>query len=161
MVAAALGQDPACFDASFAETSSVVRLAWYPVLPVDEDQFGSRPHTDMSFLTMIPPATAPGLQILLSDGTWVDQPVVPGGIIVNTGVALRRWANDRLIATPHRVLASKTGDRYSNIFFFYPSVDALMTPITAPGEAPRHSAITFSEHHAQYASANFTYAKKS
>ncbi len=160
MVAVALGVTPDHFDAAFAETSSVVRLAWYPVLPVDEDQFGSRPHTDMSFLTMIPPATAPGLQILLRDGTWIDQPHVPGGIVVNTGMALRRWANDRLIATPHRVLASKTGDRFSNIFFFYPSVDAVMTPIAAPETAPKHAPITFSQHHAQYATANFAYAER-
>jgi isopenicillin N synthase-like dioxygenase len=159
VVAVALGAPPDRFDAGFAETSSVVRLAWYPVLPVDEDQFGSRAHTDMSFLTMIPPATAPGLQILLQDGTWLDQPHVPGGIVVNTGMALRRWANDRLIATPHRVLASKTGDRFSNIFFFYPSVDAVMAPICAPGTAPNYDPITFSAHHASYATANFAYAE--
>ena len=160
MVAVALGAKPDHFDAAFAESSSVVRLAWYPVLPVDEDQFGSRPHTDMSFLTMIPPATAPGLQILLKDGTWIDQPDVPGGVVVNTGMALRRWANDRLIATPHRVLASKTGDRFSNIFFFYPSVDAVMAPLRAPGTMPKHEPITFSQHHAQYATANFAYTER-
>lgn len=160
MVAVALGEKPDFFAPSFAETSSVVRLAWYPVLPVDEDQFGSRPHTDMSFLTMIPPATAPGLQILLQDGTWIDQPHVPGGIVVNTGTALRRWANDRLIATPHRVLASRQGDRFSNIFFFYPSVDALMTPLCAPGTTPKYEPITFSAHHASYATANFAYAER-
>ena len=160
MVAVALGQSPDFFEQPFAETSSIVRLAWYPVLPVDEDQFGSRPHVDMSFLTMIPPATAPGLQILLQDGSWIDQPAVPGGIIVNTGIALRRWSNDLLIATPHRVLASKTGDRYSNIFFFYPSVDAVIAPVCAPGTRPRYEPITFSQHHAQYATANFGYAEK-
>ena len=160
MVAVALGQVPDFFNEPFAESSSVVRLAWYPVLPVDDDQFGSRAHTDMSFLTMIPPATAPGLQILLKDGSWVDQPVVPGGIIVNTGIALRRWANDRVIATPHRVMASRTGDRYSNIFFFYPSVDAVMAPICAPDTKPHYEPITFSQHHAHYASANFTYAER-
>lgn len=160
MVALALGQTPDFFDVAFAETSSVVRLARYPVLPVEADQYGSRPHVDMSFLTMIPPATAPGLQILLQDGTWIDQPNVPDGIIVNTGIALRRWSNDQLIATPHRVLASKTGDRYSNIFFFYPSVDAVMTPVHARGEAAKYEPITFSQHHAQYASANFAYADR-
>lgn len=160
MVAVALGQRPAFFDPFFAETSSIVRLAWYPVLPVDADQFGSRAHTDMSFLTLIPPATAPGLQILMQDGSWIDQPAVPGGIIVNTGIALRRWSNDRLIATPHRVLASRTADRFSNIFFFYPSVDALMTPICAPGTKANYEPITFSQHHAQYATANFAYAEK-
>lgn len=159
MVAVALGAQPDSFDRAFTETSSVVRLAWYPVLPVDEDQFGSRAHTDMSFLTMIPPATAPGLQILLQDGSWIDQPHVPGGIVVNTGIALRQWANDRLIATPHRVLASKTADRFSNIFFFYPSVDAVIAPICAPGTRPKHDPITFSQHHAQYASANFAYVE--
>ena len=159
-VAVALGLKPDWFDPHFKTSSSVVRLAWYPVIPVEDGQLGISGHTDMSFLSMIPPATAPGLQILTRDGSWVDQPVVPGGILVNTGIALRRWSNDRLIATPHRVLASKTVDRFSNIFFFYPSVDALMECACAPGTKPKHDPITFSQHHAQYAAAHFAYSER-
>lgn len=159
-IAVALGLPPAWFDPFFAGSSSVVRCAWYPVMPVEQGQLGIGGHTDMSFLTMIPQATAPGLQILTRDGDWVDQPEVPGGIIVNTGIALRRWSNDRLIATPHRVLASRTVERYSNIFFFYPAVDAAIESQCAPGTSPKYPPISFSDHHAWYARANFAYAER-
>ncbi len=159
-VALAFGEKPDYFDRAFTTTSSIVRMAWYPVIEVEQGQLGISGHTDSSFLTMIPPATAPGLQILTRDNEWVDQPVVAGGILVNTGIALRRWSNDRLIATPHRVLASRSGDRYSNIFFFYPAVDAVMACSCAPGTQPKHPPITFGEHHAQYAAAHFTYSER-
>jgi len=160
-IAVALGLPPHWFDPFFVRSSSVVRCAWYPVMPVEEGQLGIGGHTDMSFLTMIPQATAPGLQVLTRDGDWVDQPEVPGGIIVNTGIALRRWSNDRLIATPHRVLASRTVERYSNIFFFYPAVDAVIECQCAPGTQPQHPPISFSDHHAWYAAANFAYSERS
>jgi len=159
VLAVGLGLSPDWFDPHFERPTSVVRLARYPVVPVEAGQHGISGHTDMSFLTMIPPATAVGLQILTSDGVWIDQPVVPGGILVNTGTALRRWSNDRLIATPHRVLASKNVDRYSNIFFFYPWVDAVMEPACVPGTEPKYPPITFSDHHAQFAVANFAYSE--
>lgn len=71
-----------------------MRSAYYPVVKPDENQFGLPGHTDLSFLTLILPATAPRLQILTAAGTWLDQPIVDGGILVNTGDTLRTWAND-------------------------------------------------------------------
>lgn len=162
-VAVALGQSADFFDEAFANNDSVMRSAYYPVVKPDEDQFGLPGHTDLSFLTLIPPATAPGLQILTAAGTWIDQPIVEGGILVNTGDALRTWSNDQFIATPHRVLASTKEQRYSAIFFLYPSLDAVISciPTCCSEEFPKKYAdLTFADLYARYASRNFAYAEK-
>lgn len=162
-VAVALGQSPDFFDAAFQKTDSVMRSAYYPVVKPEENQFGLPGHTDLSFLTMIPPATAPGLQILTAAGTWIDQPVVEGGILVNTGDTLRTWSNDQFIATPHRVLASTREERYSAIFFLYPNLDAVIScvPTCCSEDYPRKYADqVFADFYAGYSSRNFGYAEK-
>lgn len=162
-VAVALGQAPGFFDEAFRQADSVMRSAYYPVVTPEENQFGLPGHTDLSFLTLIPPATAPGLQILTSKGTWIDQPLVEGGILVNTGDTLRTWSNDQFIATPHRVLASTQEERYSAIFFLYPSLDAVIScvPSCFGQDLPRKYADqTFADFYARYASRNFGYAEK-
>ncbi len=162
-LAVSLGVEPSFFDRHFERSSSMMRVAYYPVMQVDHDQLGLPGHTDLSFLSMIPPATAPGLQILTQSGLWIDQPAIPEAILVNTGDTLRRWTNDLYLATPHRVLAAKNADRYSNIFFFYPNVGAVMEciPTCADAATPaKYKPVTFGEFHAGYSSRNFAYAEK-
>jgi isopenicillin N synthase-like dioxygenase len=162
-VAIALGQAPTFFDASFRNADSVMRSAYYPVVKPEENQFGLPGHTDLSFLTLIPPATAPGLQILTAAGTWIEQPFVEGGILVNTGDTLRTWSNDQFIATPHRVLAATKEERYSAIFFLYPNLDATIScvPSCCSEDFPKkYPDQTFSDFYARYASRNFGYAEK-
>jgi isopenicillin N synthase-like dioxygenase len=162
-IAVALGQTSDFFDVPFGTADSVMRSAYYPVVKPDENQFGLPGHTDLSFLTLIPPATAPGLQILTAAGTWIDQPLVESGILVNTGDALRTWSNDQFIATPHRVLASTKEERYSAIFFLYPSLDAVISciPTCCSAEFPKKYADqTFADLYARYSSRNFGYAEK-
>ncbi|SPA55964.1 isopenicillin N synthase family dioxygenase [Cupriavidus taiwanensis] len=162
-VAVALGQSPDFFDEAFRKSDSVMRSAFYPVVKPEENQFGLPGHTDLSFLTMIPPATAPGLQILTAAGTWIDQPIVEGGILVNTGDTLRTWSNDQFIATPHRVVASTREERYSAIFFLYPNLDAVIScvPSCCSEDQPRKYAdLTFADFYAGYSARNFGYAEK-
>jgi len=162
-VAMALGQPQDHFDEAFGRSDSVMRCAYYPVVKPEENQYGLPGHTDLSFLTLIPPATAPGLQILTAAGTWIEQPVVEGGILVNTGDTLRTWSNDQFIATPHRVLASTLEERYSAIFFLYPNLDAVIScPPTCYGaDLPKkYEDQTFADFYAGYASRNFGYAEK-
>lgn len=162
-LAVSLDLEPGFFDQAFHRSSSMMRVAYYPVMPPEKDQLGLPGHTDLSFLSMIPPATGPGLQILTRSGAWIDQPVVPGAILVNTGDTLRYWSNDTYIATPHRVLPSTEVDRYSNILFFYPNVDAVMTCLptcTSEANPPKYPPVTFGEFHAAYAARNFAYAEK-
>jgi isopenicillin N synthase-like dioxygenase len=51
------------------------------------------------------------------------------GVIVNSGNMLRRWSNDRFLASPHRVTAATDADRYSLAFFFNPDLDDVIVPV--------------------------------
>lgn len=150
------------FDPFFERSSSMTRIAHYPPIPEAEGEISLPGHRDLSFLSLIPPATHPGLEILTPAEKWITQPVVPNGLLFNTGNTLCRWSNDRFKATPHRVRAAPDTDRYSNIFFLYPDVDARMecVPSCADANNPvKYPPITFGEFHADYAARNFAYAE--
>jgi isopenicillin N synthase-like dioxygenase len=161
-ISVALGMAPDFFDPHFARSSSMTRIAHYPPIPDADREISLPGHTDLSFLSLIPPATHPGLEILTPNGEWISQPIVPNGVLFNTGNTLCRWSNDVFKATPHRVRAAPDTDRYSNIFFLYPDVDAVMECVPGCASAenlPKYPPVTFGEFHADYAARNFAYAE--
>ena len=158
----ALGMPPEHFDPFFERSSSMSRIAHYPPIDDASEEISLPGHTDLSFLSLIPPATRPGLEILTPSGEWIEQPVVPDGLLFNTGNTLCRWTNDVFKATPHRVRADAHEDRYSNIFFLYPNVDALMECLPTcreDGKPAKYPPVTFGDFHAGYAARNFAYAE--
>lgn len=158
----ALGMEPGFFDPHFERSSSMSRIAHYPPNSEADGEVSLPGHTDLSFLSLIPPATRPGLEILTPSGDWIEQPVVPEGLLFNTGNTLCQWTNDVFKATPHRVRADATEDRYSNIFFLYPNVDAQMTCVPSCQSASnpaKYPPVTFGDFHAGYAARNFGYAE--
>ncbi len=136
------------FTGAFDRSTSAVRLAHYPQVPSEErvGNMGSFPHQDLSFLTLIPPSDVPGLDVMLPVGEWLEVPRVEGAILVNTGIALERWTAGRYRATPHRVRVPEDTDRYSNIFFYYPNLEARIEDQT-----------TFEDMHVAYCDRNFQY----
>ena len=161
-LAVSLGLPADGFDRHFDPPSSMTRIACYPPVPDRADRINTPGHRDLGFLTLIPPATLPGLEIFTPDGHWIAQPVIPDAILVNTGVTLQRWTNDRYVATPHRVRADASETRYSNIFFLYPRIDATVAALptcTGPDNPLRYPAETFGEIHAAYCARNFAYAE--
>jgi isopenicillin N synthase-like dioxygenase len=76
-------------------------------------------------MTFLPPALEPGLQVLDENSQWFWPKVPEGAIIINTGLFLSRWTNNRFRATPHRVLPPKNDDRYSFACFINTSLDAV------------------------------------
>lgn len=158
----ALGMAPDFFGPHFDRSSSMTRIAHYPPIPDQSEEISLPGHTDLSFLSLIPPATHPGLEILTPSGKWIAQPIVPGGLLFNTGNTLCRWVNDVYEATPHRVRAAADADRHSNIFFLYPNVDAVMECVpscTDTDHPAKYPPVTFGEFHANYAVRNFAYAE--
>ncbi len=150
------------FSSFFQRSSSMSRIAYYPPIKEEKNHISLPGQTDISFLSLIPPATRPGLEILTPSGNWIKQPVIPEGILVNTGNTLVRWINDKYIATPHRVLADTNEGRYSNIFFFYPNVDTVLKCLPSCKDASnpeKYPPITFENFHAEYATRNFGYAE--
>ncbi len=122
--AVALELAPDYFDKYFKDPVMWSRNAHYPAVEPEENQYGIAPHSDHSFLTMLPTTEVPGLQILTPDKQWIDAKYIHGGILVNTGEFLNRWSNGRFIPTPHRVIPPET-DRLSIATFFNPSPDTM------------------------------------
>jgi len=161
-MAASLGMPPDYFAPFFERACSRSRIAYYPPIDDEANRISLPGHKDSSFLSLIPPATRPGLQIFTQSGSWIEQPVIPEAILVNTGTVLVRWINDAYIATPHRVRADTDEERYSNIFFLSPSADTVLECLPScqgPGYPAQYPPITFGDFHAGYAARNFSYGE--
>ena len=128
LYALALEKPADFFDRYFDEPIMWTRNSHYPAVEPEENQFGISPHSDHSFLTLLPLSDVPGLQVLTRTGKWLPADPVANGIIVNTGEFLNRWTNDRFIASPHRVVPPDY-DRYSMATFFNPAPDTIADPL--------------------------------
>jgi isopenicillin N synthase-like dioxygenase len=89
--------------------------AWsYPDTGSDEDKLLLLEHADDSVLTVLrQQGDYQGLQGQLPDGSWLPVPLVPGALLVFSGMLLTRWTGGRLRAGRHRVVAggTRTGSR--------------------------------------------------
>ena len=124
----------------------------------DENEFGLAPHSDTSFMTLLAQNKVPGLSIRLPNGTWVDAPALPGSFLVNGGDMLRRWTNERFLATPHRVINRSGQERYAIPFFFdcaYTTRMACLPTCTGPGNPPRYEPMTYPEYMVWYRNLNY------
>jgi isopenicillin N synthase-like dioxygenase len=151
------------FNPFFADDPHFIgRNSHYPVVDLEENQFGIAPHSDHGFLTLLPLSDVPGLEIRTHDGNWIPAPVIPGAILVNTGEFLNRWTNARFIATPHRVVAPAT-DRYAITFFYNPADETVAVPLptcVSPDNPPQYEPMSFIEYLAYYCDGNFLHLKK-
>lgn len=151
------------FDAVFSEPSYTLRMSHYPRQDeVADNEFGLAPHTDTSFMTLLAQNKVPGLSIRLPTGRWVDAPAIDGAFLVNGGDLLRRWTNDRFLATPHRVVNRSGKERYAIPFFFDCAAEVVMDCLSTcrePGQPPRYEPITYAAYMAWYRQLNFGQAK--
>jgi isopenicillin N synthase-like dioxygenase len=147
------------FAAAFAEPMYTLRMSHYPRhdSPAD-NEFGLAPHTDTSFMTLLAQNRVPGLAIRLPTGRWVDAPAIDGAFLVNGGDMLRRWTNDRFLATPHRVVNRSGGERYAIPFFFDCGAEVRMACLptcASPTNPPRYEPITYTEYMTWYRNLNY------
>ena len=151
------------FTAAFQEPQYTLRMSHYPPQPVvEENEFGLAPHTDTSFMTMLAQNRIPGLAIRLPLGRWIDAPALPQTFLVNGGDMLRRWTNERFLATPHRVINRSGGDRYAIPFFFDCNIDHVMTCLpscTAPENPPRYPPTTYMDYMIWYQNQNYDHVR--
>jgi isopenicillin N synthase-like dioxygenase len=129
--AVALGAPPDHFAPLFAnEAHANCRFLHYPPQEdMGDNTFGTAPHTDNSFLTILARTEVPGLAIRLPSGDWFAPPLIPGTFLVNLGNMMRRFSNDRFLATPHGVINESGVDRYSIAYFHSPNPDAIIAPL--------------------------------
>ncbi len=148
--ATALDLPPDWFADAFVNAQCTLRLSHYPPTPYDENQFGIAPHTDTSFLTILPQSALEGLYIRPSGRGWMKAPRIPGSFVINAGDMCRRWTNDRFLSTEHFAInPSPQQARYAAPFFFAPNTDFVIRCIDScctPDNPPRYPAVTYEQY---------------
>ncbi len=132
VIAAGLGIHEEFFDVMLEYGATLTRAIHYPSMdtaPGTEFMWAAE-HGDINLITMLPRATAPGLQVRTSDG-WVDAVPPEGSAIINTGMMLEHLTNGVIGAGIHRVVAAEgqTGDRYSVVQFAHPTPWTILSPL--------------------------------
>lgn len=133
----------------FRRPTTFLRLLHYPPHPPEEGLFGSAPHTDYGFITLLAQDDVGGLEVRNKAGSWVAAPPVPGTFVMNVGDILSRWSNGRFASTPHRVINSSGRERYSQPFFFDPAMSSLIEVFpscVAKREAPKYPPVTYGDY---------------
>ncbi|WP_454688557.1 isopenicillin N synthase family dioxygenase [Achromobacter aloeverae] len=165
LYALALDLPADAFQQAFSDPMYTLRLSHYPEQePQAENQFGLAPHSDTSFMTLLVQNKVQGLSIRLPNGKWIDAPALPGSFLVNGGDLLRRWTNDRFLATPHRVINNSGKERYAIPFFMDCNIDWTMECLpTCQDEdhPPKYAPITYTEYLAWYRNQNYADRDKS
>ena len=116
-------------DRCSSQQFNTLRLLNYPPndAPVTDSNVGISAHTDFECMTLIY-QTAPGLELLATDGAWYDVPGHDGRLLVMLGDMLERWTNGFFRATGHRV--RNTGaQRNSIVMFFAVNDDEIVCPL--------------------------------
>ncbi len=160
LYAIALGLPRDWFADKFREPMYTLRMTHYPQqdATTPEDEWGLAPHADTSFMTILAQNRIPGLSVQLPDGRWVDAPAPAGTFQVNGGMMLRRWSNDRFLATPHRVVNRSGRERYAIPFFLDCDYRTVMEPLPSCVDADhpaKYPPFTYPEFMSEYASRNY------
>jgi isopenicillin N synthase-like dioxygenase len=113
---------------------SILRVIHYP--PVSETapplSLRAAAHEDINLITLLPTATASGLE-LLHEGQWMAIEAPPGSLIVDSGDMLQWRTNGRLKSTTHRVVNpdNSRDQRFSMPFFVHPHPSMDLTPLAS------------------------------
>lgn len=139
------------FDRMVEDGNSILRLLHYPPIPsgVDPRCVRAAAHEDINLITILPAATASGLQLKDRDGEWLDVESNWGDLIVDAGDMLARITNDEIPATTHRVINPQDGkntSRFSMPFFMHPNPEAILSVIpSCKGAGAKYPDITAHE----------------
>lgn len=111
---------------------SLLRLIHYPPVPdtVSNGAVRAAAHEDINLITVLPAASAAGLQVLGADSQWYDAPTKPGQIIINTGDMLDECTNAYFVATKHRVINPSDEENTSRLsfpLFLHPRDDVILS----------------------------------
>ena len=114
-------------------TRNLLRILHYPPQPDGAPEAGVRAaaHEDIDFLTILPAANEPGLQVLTKEGAWLDVPSDFGNLIVNTGDMLQEASGGYFPSTTHRVVnpagKDRSKSRFSIPLFCHPRPEVVLS----------------------------------
>lgn len=85
---------------------TLFRMINYPPLTGNEPKGALRAaaHEDINLLTVLPAATAKGLQVKDTNGNWLEVPCDPSWIVINAGDMLQECTGYYYPSTSHRVI---------------------------------------------------------
>jgi isopenicillin N synthase-like dioxygenase len=166
-IAINLGIQPAHLFAAFgARHTSFLRLNYYPICddPAPPDSptvptsghLAINHHTDSGALTVLLQDSQPGLQVLQGDSWHLVEPR-PDALVINIGDVVQVWSNDLYVAPVHRVIGSRTKERYSAPFFLNPSPETNYAPLPSMCKvlSPRYHPINWGEFRAGRAAGDY------
>ena len=164
-LALALGLPRDWFGPFFEQPTTFLRLLHYPphAPDADDDAFGSAPHTDYGFITILCQDSQGGLEVRRRDGTWLAAPPIPGTWVVNVADMLSRWTNGRWQSTPHRVKNLSGGDRYSCPYFFDMSMDSTVEVLPTcrdQGHPAKWPAVRYGDYLMERLDKNYAYRQQ-
>ncbi len=135
VIALAMGCDEDFYDTYTSEGESILRVVHYPPMEknfVDKEAIWAGRHTDINLFTILPQATAEGLEVLLGDGTWMPVHAQKGSMIINAGDMTEAFSNGYFKSAVHRVKAPKDNldsERFSMVFFVHAKKNDLIYPL--------------------------------
>ena len=104
-------------------------------------------HTDPGILTLLLQDMTGGLQAKSKEFGWIDITPEKDSIVVNLGDAMQVWTNDNYVAAIHRVSKRTSEPRYSTPFFYNPTSDSTIQPLSIISDAkPHYRAFTWKEY---------------
>jgi isopenicillin N synthase-like dioxygenase len=120
-------------DMIYDSPKTLMRILYYPPLTGKEHTHAVRAaaHEDIDLLTLLPAATATGLQVKDSQGRWHDVESDPGTIVINAGDMLQMCSNHYYRSTTHQVVnpvdENATKPRLSMPLFLHPKEEVVLS----------------------------------
>jgi isopenicillin N synthase-like dioxygenase len=112
---------------------TLLRPIHYPPLTGGEEEGAIRAaaHEDINLITLLPAATAPGLQVKDAKGNWVNIACDPGSLAINAGDMLQMASGGYYVSTTHQVVNPNGPEakkpRYSMPLFLHPRKDVKLS----------------------------------
>ncbi|OSX57172.1 hypothetical protein POSPLADRAFT_1186096 [Postia placenta MAD-698-R-SB12] len=124
------------FDDKTIKPAAIMRLLYYPPQTgaVDDRVEGIGAHTECApnysrCFTILWQDQVQALQVLNTEGKWIDAVPIPGTLVVNLGDQFARWSNDIFKSTVHRAV-NRTGiQRFSMPLFFGTDYNVKLEPL--------------------------------
>lgn len=119
------------------DSESLLRILRYTPIESTTDYIRAAAHEDINLITILPAATARGLQVKNQEGQWLDIPVEPNALIINIGDMLQEASQHYYPSTTHRVIKHRHDselERISMPFFLQPRHDVILSERYTAGE---------------------------